>query len=143
MPLVPLKPFKTPRAAAAAQVAQSAIIPAPTGGLNYRDPISAMSPMDALVLTNFIPKQQGVEIRRGYQAYADAVTVDSVAQSVESVFGFTAPNPANDKVFMAANGNIYDVTSGGTPVIAVTGTGFVQHSNMQRKPLVPNPLGLP
>lgn len=126
MPLVPLKPFKTPRAAAAAQVAQSAIIPAPTGGLNYRDPISAMSPMDALVLTNFIPKQQGVEIRRGYQAYADAVTVDSVAQSVESVFGFTAPNPANDKVFMAANGNIYDVTSGGTPVIAVTGTGSTE-----------------
>lgn len=123
MPLVPLKPFKTPRKAAAAQVAQLAVIPAPTGGLNYRDPIAAMSPADALVLTNMIPRQQGCELRKGYQAYATAVTVSSVAQPVDSVFGYKAPNSANDKVFMAANGNIYDVTAGGAPVAAVTGTG--------------------
>lgn len=123
MPLVPLKPFRTPRKAAAAQVAQLAVIPAPTGGLNYRDPIAAMSPADALVLTNMIPRQQGVELRKGYQAHATAVTVSSVAQPVESVFGYKAPNPNDDKVFMAANGNIYDVTAGGAPVVAVTGTG--------------------
>ncbi|NBW21659.1 MAG: hypothetical protein EBR82_78255, partial [Caulobacteraceae bacterium] len=123
MPLVPLKPFKTPRKAAAAQVAQLAVIPAPTGGLNYRDPIASMSPQDALVLTNMIPRQQGCELRKGYQAYANAVTVASVAQPVESVFGYTAPNPANNKVFMATNGKIYDVTSGGAPVVAVASTG--------------------
>jgi len=123
MPLVQLAPFKAPRRAAASSVAQPYVVPAPTGGLNWRDPISAMSPADALVLTNFIPKQQGVELRRGYQAYSDAVTVGGVAQSVESVFGYRAPNPADDKVFMATAGNIYDVTSGGTPVVAVTGTG--------------------
>jgi len=123
MPLVPLKPFATPRKAAAAQVAQLAVIPAPTGGLNYRDPIAAMSPQDALVLTNMIPRQQGCELRKGYQAYATAVTVASVAQPVESVFGYTAPNPANNKVFMATNGKIYDVTSGGAPVVAVASTG--------------------
>lgn len=123
MPLVPLKPFKVPRRAAAAQVAQSAIIPAPAGGLNYRDPISAMSPLDALVLTNLIPKQQGVELRKGWVEFADAVEVASVPQSVEAVFSYKAPAAANDKVFMAANGNIYDVTAGGTPTVAVTGTG--------------------
>ena len=123
MPLVPLKPFKTPRKAAAAQVAQSQVIPAPTGGLNYRDPISAMSPMDALVLTNFIPKQQGVELRKGWQAYADAVTISSVVQPAESVFGYKAPDPADDKVFMATAGNIYDVTDGGAPTVAVSTTG--------------------
>lgn len=123
MPLRPLAPFKTPQRAAAAQTAQAVVIPAPTGGLNYRDPISAMSPADALVLTNFIPRQQGVELRKGWQAYADPVVVSSVAQSVDSVFSYKAPVNANDKVFMAANGNIYDVTAGGAPVVAVTGTG--------------------
>lgn len=123
MPLVPVKPFRTPRRAAAAQVAQLGVIPAPTGGLNYRDPISAMSPADALVLTNMIPRQQGCELRKGWQVFATPVTVASVAQSVESIFNYTAPNPANNKVFMATNGNIYDVTAGGAPVVAVTGTG--------------------
>lgn len=123
MPLRPLAPFKAPRRAAATQVAQMTVVPAPTGGLNYRDPISAMAPQDALVLTNMIPRQQGVELRKGWQAYASAVVVDDVAQSVESIFSYTAPDPDDNKVFMAANGNIYDVTAGGAPVVAVTGTG--------------------
>lgn len=123
MPLRPMAPFKTPRRAATTQVAQPFVIPAPTGGLNYRDPISAMSPADALVLTNFIPRQQGVELRKGWQVYADPVEVDDVAQPVESIFSYKSPSGSDDKVFMAANGNIYDVTAGGTPVVEVTGTG--------------------
>lgn len=123
MPLVPLKPFKTPRRAAAAQVAMPALIPAPVGGLNTRDPISAMDPRDAPILNNLIPRQQGVELRKGYQEHSSAVTVSSVAQSVESIFVYKAPSGANDKVFMATNGNIYDITAGGTPTAVVTGTG--------------------
>ena len=121
MPLVPLKPFKTPRKAAAAQTAQVGVIPAPTGGLNYRDPIAAMTPADALVLTNFIPRQQGCELRKGYQVYADPVALPG--DPVEAVFSYKAPNNDDDKVFIAAGGNIYDVTAGGVPVVAVTGTG--------------------
>ncbi len=121
MPLVPLKPFKTPRKAAAAQTAQVGVIPAPTGGLNYRDPIAAMTPADALVLTNFIPRQQGCELRKGYQAYADPAALPG--DPVEAVFSYKAPSNDDDKVFIAAGGNIYDVTAGGTPVVAVTGTG--------------------
>lgn len=117
MPLQPLPPFKVPRRASAAQTAQFAVIPAPTGGLNYRDPIMAMSPLDALVLTNFIPKQQGVELRRGWKQ-----TTASLGESVESVFGYTAPNSDDNKVFVAADGNIYDVTDG-TYTAVVTGTG--------------------
>ena len=123
MPLVPLAPFKTPRRAAAAQVAQSFIVPAPTGGLNYRDPIVSMAPTDAVVLTNMIPRQQGVELRKGWQEFSTAVTVGGNPQSVESVFQYRAPNPANNKIFMATAGNIYDITSGGTPVLAVSTTG--------------------
>ena len=121
MPLVPLKPFKTPRRAAAAQTAQVGVIPAPTGGLNYRDPIAAMTPQDALVLTNFIPRQQGCELRKGYQAYADPVALPG--DPIEAVFSYKAPDNGDDKVFIAASGNIYDVTAGGVPVVAVTGTG--------------------
>jgi len=121
MPLVPLKPFKTPRRAAAAQTAQVGVIPAPTGGLNYRDPIAAMTPADALVLTNFIPRQQGCELRKGYQVYADSVSLPG--DPVESVFSYKAPDNADDKVFIAVGGDIFDVTDGGVPVLAVTGTG--------------------
>lgn len=119
MPLVPLAPFKAPRRAAAAQTAQLQVIPAPVGGLNYRDSIAAMSPLDALALTNFIPKQQGVELRRGWKVKANPATGVTTA---ESVFGYKAPATANDKVFMAAAGKIYDVTSG-TMTVAVSSTG--------------------
>lgn len=121
MPLVPLESFKSTRRAAAAQTAQVGVIPAPTGGLNYRDPIAAMTPQDALVMTNFIPRQQGCELRKGYQIYAEPEALPG--DPVESVFSYKAPNNANDKVFIAVNGNIYDVTAGGTPTVAVTGTG--------------------
>lgn len=119
MPLVPLAPFKAPRRAAAAQTAQLQVIPAPVGGLNYRDSIAAMSPLDALALTNFIPKQQGVELRRGWKVKANPAEGVTTA---ESVFGYKAPATANDKTFMAAGGKIYDVTSG-TMTVAVSSTG--------------------
>ncbi|CAB4136677.1 hypothetical protein UFOVP312_42 [uncultured Caudovirales phage] len=117
MPLLPLQPLRVSRRASAAQTAQVSVIPAPTGGLNYRDPISAMSPMDALILTNLIPKQQGVELRKGWQQ-----TTSSLGEPIESVFGYTAPNSENNKVFVAADGNIYDVTDG-TYTVAVPATG--------------------
>lgn len=119
MPLVPLAPFKAPRRAAAAQTAQLQVIPAPVGGLNYRDSIAAMSPLDALALTNFIPKQQGVELRRGWKVKANPAEGVTTA---ESVFGYKAPATANDKTFMAAGGKIYDVTSG-TMTVVVSSTG--------------------
>lgn len=99
------------------------MIPAPVGGLNTRDSITVMDPRDAVILSNLIPRQQGVELRKGWADYASAVTSGGVAQSVESVFSYKAPSSANDKIFMATNGNIYDVTSGGAPTVAVTSTG--------------------
>lgn len=116
MPLVKVKSFKQPRVAAAAQVAQLFTIPAPVGGLNYRDPISAMQPTDALVLDNFIPKQTGVELRKGWQYYTSTVSLP-----IKSIFTYNAPDPADNKIFAAAGGNIYDVTSG-TPSLVVSGT---------------------
>jgi hypothetical protein len=105
MPLVPLAPYKTPRRAAAAQVAQLYNIPAPVGGLNFRDPIAAMPPTDALILDNFIPRQLGVELRRGYKVHTN-----TVGFPIGSVFAYNAPDPDDSKIFAAANGDIYDCT---------------------------------
>jgi hypothetical protein len=119
MPLIPLKPNKTPLRAAAGQTSQLFNNPAPTGGLNLRDPISEMSPLDAIVLDNFIPRQQGVEMRKGYIVTSEPP--EGVTQ-YKSMFGYAAANSANNKMFAAADGNIYDVT--GTPVtVAHAATG--------------------
>lgn len=117
MPLIPLASYKTPRRVAAAQVSQLYVIPAPTGGLNYRDPISMMPPTDALALTNFIPRQTGVELRKGWQYHCDTITYD-----IQSMFSYNALDPTNNKLFAAANGDIYDVTTS-TASIAQSATG--------------------
>lgn len=118
MPLVPVAPFKTPRKVAAAQVAQVFNIPASVGGLNYRDPISAMDPRDALILNNFIPRQQGVEIRKGWK-----VNTETISLPIESVFAFKSQQGSvNDRVFAAADGDIYNVTSNPATVL-VSNTG--------------------
>lgn len=112
-----MAPYKTPRRAAAKQISKLANMPAPVGGLNLRDPISEMAPTDAVVLDNMIPRQNGVQMRKGYQLH-----VDDVGYPVKTLMAYTAPNPANNKLFACANGNIYDVTS--DPAVAVvTGTG--------------------
>lgn len=119
MPLIPLKPSKAPFKAAAAQVSQLANTPPPTGGLNLRDPISEMSPLDALVLDNFIPRQQGVELRKGWRVFVDA---EEGITEYKSVFSYNAANPEDSKLFAAANGDIYDITDG-TSTLSQAATG--------------------
>lgn len=119
MPLVPLKSSRAPARSAAAQVSQLANTPAPTGGLNLRDPISQMSPLDAIVLDNFIPRQQGVELRKGWQVFVD---LDGGIAEYKSTFAYNAANPNDSKLFAAANGNIYDV-SDGTSTVSQSATG--------------------
>jgi hypothetical protein len=120
MPLVRLAPFKVARRSAAARTARLSNVPAPVGGLNLRDPIIGMPATDAMVLDNMIPRLQGVELRKGWQYITSAVGAG--AAPVKSVFGYTAPNPADNKIFCAAGGNIYDITTG-TPSTAVSATG--------------------
>jgi len=119
MPFARIAPFKTPRKVAVSQVVKMQNNPPPTGGLNLRDPISNMAPNDAVVLDNFLPRQQGVEIRKGWRYFSSAIAGNP---EIKSVFGYNAAIPANNKIFAAANGNIYDVTSG-TPTVAVSATG--------------------
>ena len=59
-----------------------------------------------------------MELRKGWFSYTTPLE-----DAVESVFGYKAPVNDDDKRFIAANGNIYDVTDPGAPVEVVTGTG--------------------
>lgn len=117
MPLIPLKTWKAPRRSAAAQVSNLFVVPAPVGGLNYRDPISNMAPTDALVMRNFIPKQTGSELRKGWR-YHTAALEDPIV----SIFSYNAPDPANNKVFAASAGDIWDVTTD-PPAVSQLATG--------------------
>jgi hypothetical protein len=107
MPLIPLKSFKAPRQSAAARVASLATVPSPIGGLNFADPISNMPLSDALILTNWIPKRTGVDLRNGYQYITDPVGDD-----IGSIFPYNASDPANNKLFAAYGGSIWDITDG-------------------------------
>lgn len=118
MPLVPVRSWKQPRVSAAAQVSNLIVQPAPVGGLNYRDPISVMAPTDALVMKNFIPKQTGAELRKGWQYFTEAPLDDPIV----SMFSYNAGDPENNKLFVASGGEIWDVTDGSSTSVASTGS---------------------
>jgi hypothetical protein len=91
---------------------------APIGGLNLRDPISAMAPTDALALNNMMPKQQGIKMRKGWKLHTETINVP-----IKSIVAFTAPDSADNKIFAFAGGAIYDVTvEPATVAEAVTGS---------------------
>ena len=92
--------------------ASSVSTPAPVGGLNDRDSIAAMPPTDALILENWFPSTNSVDVRGGSIQYATGLP--SVG---ESLMAYNAS--ASSKLFAASGGNIYDVTAGGTLGAAV------------------------
>lgn len=47
---------------------------APKGGWNTRDPVSEMTPTDAVILNNLIPDTDGVSVRPGYTQYVQLVS---------------------------------------------------------------------
>ena len=119
MPLVPLAPYKTPRKAAQARNNQFGALLAPTSGLNLRDPFLLLKPEDALVLNNFIARPQGCETRAGYRKH-----VTDLGGSVNTLMGYLAQDPNDNKLIAAVDDNFFDVTTAtATPTAMQTGTG--------------------
>lgn len=52
------------------QIAITATVPAPVGGLNARDQVSAMPPTDAVALFNMFPDRTSVATRKGFSTHA-------------------------------------------------------------------------
>lgn len=110
MPLVPLAPYRTPKKAAQSRINQVAMLMAPTNGLNLRDPYLMLKPEDALVLNNFIARPQGCETREGYRKHATGL-----GGAVNSLLGYLAQDPLDNKLFAAVEDKFFDVT---TPVVS-------------------------
>src|SRR5262249_17335388 len=91
-------------------------MPAPTGGWDAISPISQMKPDRALVLDNWFPTPQDVEIRRGFASHCDTTS----GEAVDTLMPYMAANPLNNKLFAAADGKIFDVTTS-NPSVSLSG----------------------
>jgi hypothetical protein len=89
-------------------------IDAPIGGLNAFDSVDAMPPTDAVVLDNWIPRSGYVESRPGYRKYST-----DLGGPVESLM--TYKGVTGSELIAAANGQIWNVTSGLLPVSLISG----------------------
>ena len=105
------------------QTAQVVTIPAPIGGWNARDAISAMEPTDAITLDNFFPDSGGVRLRMGYTEH-----VSALGAVIESLMTWSGP-AANPVLLAARPTSIVDVTAAGSGVSSQTGltNGRWQH----------------
>lgn len=102
-----------------------ATVPAPVGGWNARDALTAMEPTDAIQLDNFIPSDGGVRLREGFADHATGVG----SNYVESLFTYSPPS-GTEALFATSPTAIYDVTAAGAGTSVVTGltSGRWQHA---------------
>lgn len=85
---------------------QTTSIPAPVGGLNARDALANMDPMDAVKMDNIFPTPSYVQLRSGYIQWATGLPA-----WVETVMKYNSTTTS--KLFAASSAGIYDVTNKG------------------------------
>ena len=79
-------------------------VPAPTGGVNTRDSLDAMSPLDAVSMINWLPESGSCRVRDGYAEHSTGMG----SGDVETLFEYHSG--ASRKLIACANNNIYDAT---------------------------------
>lgn len=87
-------------------------IPAPVGGWNARDALSAMNPIDAVELINWVPGNGVVTGRGGSLTKIEDVT--GAGDSVETLIPYEGD--ASTAFLAAAGGEVWDITDLTTPV---------------------------
>lgn len=87
-------------------------IPAPVGGWNARDSLTAMGPADAVTLTNIFPMTTECRVRLGNTSWSTGI-----AGQVESLMVYSGGT--TEKMFAAAGTSFYDVSSAGAVGAAV------------------------
>jgi len=80
-------------------------LPSPVGGWNAISALTDMPPTDAISMENLIPQADSVRSRDGYATHTTPALTD--AQTLVSY------NASTSRLLLAANGNIYDITSSG------------------------------
>lgn len=108
------KPF---RQATRAKQSSGATIPAPVGGWDAISPLAEMPESHAVVLDNWFPRPDSVEVRRGRTPYCIGVSDGPI----ESLMVYNAGTLGTSKMFAAADAGIYDVSVIGAATSSVTG----------------------
>lgn len=98
---------------AAQDTTQTQTLPPPLKGWNTRDALTAMDPLDAVLLDNFYPDVGGVLVRNGFLSYATGVSSSVVKTLAEYNSGSTR------KFLAAAGGGIYDISASGAAGAAI------------------------
>lgn len=96
-----------------------ASIPAPIGGWNARDDIGNMKQDQAIVLDNWFPQTNYVELRGGSSSHATGL-----GGTVQTLFEYSSG--ATRKLLGFANGSVYDCSSSGA-VGAALGSGLTNN----------------
>ena len=91
---------------------KSVTLPAPVGGLNTRDGLTAMEPNEAVLLENWFPSSTSVDTRKGYAVQ----TGTSISGYIETLMAYSGETTS--KLFAASSiGTIYDVTTADTLLV--------------------------
>jgi len=87
-------------------------VPAPVGGLNALNSIADMPPTDALVMDNWFPTPSGISVRGGSLDWSTGMS-----GPVETIMTYNGSTGA--KMFAAAGGIIYDITTAGSAAASI------------------------
>lgn len=79
-------------------------LPSPTGGLNTRDNKAAMSPVDAVTLTNWVPGPDGVISRKGYVEH-----LTGLESTVETIIEYHSSS--TQKMVLGSGSKLYTGTA--------------------------------
>lgn len=101
------------------RVAQVEPLQPPVGGWDAVSSLAKMPPDRAIVLDNWFPTPADVRVRNGSQLFATGM---GSSNAVESLLLYTPQTAIGKKMFAAANGSLWDVsTQGAATVTTVTG----------------------
>ena len=91
------------------QRTRAEVLPAPVYGIQANKSLMAMDPSECIYSYNMIPKEYGMEVRRGYYMFAD---IDDNSE-IRTVMEYK-DSAGTIKVFAATINGIYDISAGGT-----------------------------
>lgn len=100
------RPFRAPDRPPSAK---PGTIPAPIGGINSITSLAVMKPTDAIYTVNIDATTYGCRVRPGYEEYANGFAGDQVKTVMP--FSGSAEDGSQDRIFVATNDGVYDVTT--------------------------------
>lgn len=89
------------------QISGALTLPAPTLGIQNSRSLFEMDPRGAPRLFNFVPVEEGLRTRDGYQEWADSLA----SAQVRTLIPVQDRDSGNNKLFAATRDGIYDVTT--------------------------------